>query len=271
VDCLSIRERLAEHALSALPSDDRAVVERHLAWCAGCRKEARELSSAAADLGRSLDPVDPPGGLEDRVVEAVAVASGRRVPRRRQLMAAALVAATFVAVASLGYGTFMAGRVQQADAAAQESAERAREAAEQARENAQALRRLLAELQEARVIPSTARTVQLGPAAGGLSGGGAAVLVDNKAQHYAFVLVAGLPQGGLPYRALLLTEGGDVVAAGVIAALDPASGSIERLIDAGTSLRRVARVEVRDARGRTVLVGTVADPTPSPAVTGSAG
>jgi putative zinc finger protein len=268
MDCLAVRDRLAEHALSTLPADERVWVSRHLDWCAGCRKEAGELVRAATGLGLRLDPAEPPRDLEDRVVEAVATAAGRRVPRRRRLIASALVAATFVAVAGLGFGTYMAGRAQEAEAdrlAAEEAADRARRDEQRI---ARDLERVLRELRESGLIGSGARMVSLAPARAGIEGGGAAVIVDNERQHFAVVLVAGL-EPARRYRALLFTDDGDLLGAGIVGSLDPAAGSGERVIDATGSLEEVTRVVVRDLRGRDVLKGSVAEPTPSPSVTGS--
>ena len=71
MDCTQVRDRLTEHALATLPGDERAFVDRHLEWCAGCRKEAAELEAAAASVGLSLAQSDPPPSLEDRVVDRV--------------------------------------------------------------------------------------------------------------------------------------------------------------------------------------------------------
>ena len=60
------------YALDALPSDERAFFERHLAMCEACRNEVAELSETAARLG-SAAAVTPPPALRDRVLAAANV------------------------------------------------------------------------------------------------------------------------------------------------------------------------------------------------------
>jgi hypothetical protein len=107
VTCAEVREHLSEHALGLLGSEDVREVERHLQWCAGCRKESAELLEGVASLALSIPPVDPPLTLEDEVVDRVGAASGthRRRGRRgfRVLAAMALAAAVF-AGSAVGWG-----------------------------------------------------------------------------------------------------------------------------------------------------------------------
>lgn len=113
--CVEVRDRLTEHALGALGPEESSAVERHLEWCAGCRKESEELMEGQAAVAMSLQPVSPPSSLEQQVVSAVTDAAGTRAPSAaspshrasghhliRNLAVAALAAA-LLAVFSLGW------------------------------------------------------------------------------------------------------------------------------------------------------------------------
>src|SRR6266545_206569 len=123
MDCLDVRDRLADYVLGGCAPEEAAAVRRHLEWCAGCRKELAELEEGVATVGWSLDPVRPPEDLEERVVDAVAEAAGaRRTERRRfRLVTAVAVLATFLAVGAVGWSMAMAGRLGQAQAEAREA------------------------------------------------------------------------------------------------------------------------------------------------------
>ena len=107
-DPLVRHEDVAGYLLGSLTPEERAAFERHLADCASCRHQLRELS-APADLLRRADPgFDLPPGLEAKVARTLERgrpengASPSRSPRgpmwRRPLV---LVAATAAAVATL--------------------------------------------------------------------------------------------------------------------------------------------------------------------------
>jgi hypothetical protein len=254
MDCLSIRDRLAEFALSGLFPEERARVERHLEWCAGCRKEAGGMIRAATGIGLSLEQEEPSAGLEDRVVETVAVAAGRRPPRRRRVAAAVAVAAGITAVAAIGWGGIMTARAERAESQNEQARQAANEARQQALRITEQLQRIAAEL---RVPAEAVRQIQLAPTPGRL-GGGAALVVDASNQHYAVVIVGGLSERSAPYRATLVTQTGERLLVGNITAdrLDR-SGGDTLLGNFDRSLSKVRRIEVTSATGAVVLVGTL--------------
>jgi hypothetical protein len=101
--CVEVRDRLTEHALGVLPPEEAGAVDRHLQWCAGCRKESAELQDGLASMALALTPADPHPSLEHRVVDRVAEAAGRRKPnsrRRGRRLAVVAVAAAVVSLVS---------------------------------------------------------------------------------------------------------------------------------------------------------------------------
>ncbi|MEV5548478.1 anti-sigma factor [Streptomyces sp. NPDC052309] len=94
------------YVLHALPADEEAAFENHLAGCTSCRLEAEQLSGAAVRLGAS-ETSAPPADLRRRVLDRIGtvrqdrpgpVASRRR--RERRLWPA--LAASLAAAAALG-------------------------------------------------------------------------------------------------------------------------------------------------------------------------
>jgi hypothetical protein len=101
--CVEVRDRLTEHALGVLTPEDAGAVDRHLQWCAGCRKESAELQEGLASMTLALPPAEPHPSLEQRVVDRVAEAVGRRKPlprRRGRRLAVVAVAAAVVSLVS---------------------------------------------------------------------------------------------------------------------------------------------------------------------------
>src|SRR3954447_24298930 len=82
MDCVDVRDRLTEYALSLLPAPELEPVERHLTWCAGCRKEAAELSGGAAAAAMAIPQSEPPRALEERIVREIRSATGAAKERR---------------------------------------------------------------------------------------------------------------------------------------------------------------------------------------------
>jgi hypothetical protein len=264
VTCLVVRDRLVERSLAALPPEDAADVERHLAWCAACRKEAAELDRAAATFALTLAPEAPAPGLEDRVVDAVraradqgGVPTGR--PSHRGRLAAASVVAAMVAISALGWGVAMAGRAERAS-------EKASAVTQQ--ENAfSAFKRAIGTS-----VFEPGNHVYLGNLAptGGRAGAGTALtLVSPSIPDIAMVTVAGLAQndaGALPYRVWLIEDDtGNRLPVGTPIgqdALDADGSALEVRRFPNRSLASFRTVEVTDASGEVVLIGSILTETP---------
>ncbi len=253
MNCLGVRERLTEQTLGVLPQAERTVVERHLEWCAACRKEAAELQRAAATLAYSVAPVEPPADLEERVVGAVRSAAGRRrasAPRRSRVAAASVLAA-MLALSGLGWGAVMAGRAERFE-------EQADAAQQQQREAVIRLQEVFADLPGLDPGAIVEVSTLLSPRVLG-GRGDALVLLSPSGDDLAFVLVdglTGLRPGQLPLRVQLVTDGSRRLLLGEIGTLDQAGGGG----DFGTfseDLTDVSAVVVRDARGRILLRGTL--------------
>src|SRR4051794_21965125 len=78
------------YVLGALPEDERAAYEAHLAVCPACRAETDDLTVAAQALPMSAPAMKPPPALKGRIMaeverEAALLGSAgepRREPRR---------------------------------------------------------------------------------------------------------------------------------------------------------------------------------------------
>jgi hypothetical protein len=253
VNCLSVRERLTEQVLGVLPKAERTVLDRHLEWCAACRKEAGELQRAAATLAYSVAPVEPPAELEDRVVNAVRSAAGRRraaAPRRSRVAAAGVLAAT-LALSGLGWGAVMAGRAERFE---QQAAD-ARVQQQLAIANLQEFFNELPGLDpEAIVEVSTLLSPSLQAGRGD-----ALVLLSPSGDDLAFVLVDGLTEvrsAQLPLRVRLVSDDANKFLVGEIRTLDQAGGG-GVFATFHEELDEVSAVVIRDARRRVVLRGTL--------------
>jgi len=268
VNCLLVRDRLVERSLGALSLEDGAAVDRHVAWCAACRKESAELDRAAATLALTLAPEAPAPELEDRVVGAVsATAAGdrgeeQRPPRRGRLAAASVIAA-MIAISALGWGSAMAGR-----------AERFRERATVAERQEEAFSTFKSILIGRAVFAQPENRAYLGilaPTSERAGGGSALTLVSPSITDFAMVTVSGLPpndHGALPYRVWIVdgSTGERFQVGKPIQELD-ADGSANR-VENFADLSAFRTVRVTDASGDVVLSGdvmteaVVASPTP---------
>ena len=258
MNCLSVRERLLERALGGLPGREVGVVDRHLAWCAACRKEYGELERAAGVVPFALAPASPPAELEDRVVEAVrSLSDGRRAvaPRRGRMTVAATVAA-MMAVAGLGWGAVMAGRATRLE----------QQAAAEARLDDRPLADLSDIIGDLPGTDSVSRLADLLPV-GGAEGLGAALTVTSASgtgDDSAIVLVSGLDPQGAPYVVELMSHEGDTLRIGRLRTLDADGGAdVQRIFD-GDDLSVYERVVVLDRRGELRLQGALTEAPVSP-------
>jgi anti-sigma-K factor RskA len=100
------------YALDALPEDDRAEFERHLARCPSCTEEVRGLRETAARLAMSPALIPPPE-MRERVLAAAPRTrqlppagrgplgqAGRRTPLRRRSRSRAALAAGLLTLAA---------------------------------------------------------------------------------------------------------------------------------------------------------------------------
>ena len=265
MNCPAVRDRMPELALGSLPARDTELIDRHLAWCAACRKEAGDLHHAAAVLPFALAPAVPPQELEESVVATVReVVGGRasRAPARRVRSAGAAVVAAMVAVAALGWGAVMAGR-----------ADRLRDQVRAAREARQeAIERFSGFLDDP-LFQDARNDVLLGTLAGppgSPAGGDALALTSPSGKDLAIVSVTGLPPADLsrlPYKVTLESANGGHAMIGKIFELDT-GGSAQIGGEFKRDLSGLTQVVVRDAEGTIVMFGTLvlraAVPTPSP-------
>lgn len=62
---------LALHAMGVLQGPELAALEQHLATCAPCRSELEQLRADSALLAFAVEPVAPPAGAKQRLLDAV--------------------------------------------------------------------------------------------------------------------------------------------------------------------------------------------------------
>ena len=73
-----LRELSGGYALGVLDEPDRQAFEAHLATCAACTAEVRDLTEVAATLALDLPQIDPPPALRERVLRAAGGADRSR-------------------------------------------------------------------------------------------------------------------------------------------------------------------------------------------------
>ncbi|HSL11649.1 MAG TPA: zf-HC2 domain-containing protein [Actinomycetota bacterium] len=264
MNCATARDRLSEHALGVVGGREADALDRHLEWCAACRKEARDLGRAAAVLPYALAPAEPSAELEDRIVDAVRVAAGGgrpvAAPRRSRLATVAVLAAA-MAVSGLGWGAVMAGRASRAEESAEAAAVRSQRAIFRFSEVFDGLEFADSDVQLGLLVPT-----EIG---GGASGTAATVVVPG-ANDTVLVVMSGLvAEGDAPYTVALRGGPEDSLVVGVVpSALIATDGTAEFAATPVDDLRRFDRVVVTNTHGDVVLRGAlearVPVPSPSP-------
>lgn len=242
--CAAVREHLAEHALGTLRREVAADVRRHVAWCAGCRKEAEDLADGAAAVGLLLGREEPPPRLEDRVVAAVTGAAGHG--RRRRMLARSLAGAAAVSVALAGLAGGWAVAMRQRMAVLTEAGGSAVSRVDRFE---QPLRDILGSA-EGRLLSG-----RLQAAGADTPGSGRAVVFDSPSgADWVLLVVGGLPEDH-QYRAFI--EGpGWRRPLGRLWPSAPGELAGYRVYE-GTDLRGATGVTVLDADGATVLWGSL--------------
>jgi hypothetical protein len=247
--CLEVRERLTEYAVSTLPEDELREVERHLDWCAACRKEARELREGAAMAGMSLPPSELPSSLEDRVVQRVRSAARVRPAgtRRTAVRRTLTILAAVVGLVGMGTAGVLFAQRQTAE-------DRLLRSEQQARQIAERLESFISGLPRESRQPRALAQATLRSPSGGLGGGGALRISSPTREDIALVTVGGLASSAAPYKVWLKGVSGASLFVGNISQLDT-SGAGSTTREYPDDLRLYRYVEVRDASNRLVLRG----------------
>ena len=253
MNCAAARDLLPEHALG-VAGDQARPLEEHLAWCAACRKESRDLQAAAATLAFAPAPTELPQELQAAVLARLGAATGTGVnARSRMRRGGTVLVAASVAVAVLGAGAVFASRSPSVDPVVRAS--RQVDAIE-------AFREVIAGSEFADVQTRASIGVLM-PADGRSGSGSAMAIVGPTILDRAMVVVSGLPERpeALPYDVWLADAEGDFVFLGDAEALDSNGGfTVAQIVDA--DLRGFVNVIVRDRSGRVALRGTLADEAP---------
>lgn len=105
--CTKVTRSLPALLAGELPADEARELERHLAFCPGCR-EARAALEADSRLLCELDTPEPGPWLTGRVMAAVRAAS-RRAGRPAWVRALAAAGTVLLVAAGVWFGTTLGG------------------------------------------------------------------------------------------------------------------------------------------------------------------
>jgi len=254
MNCASVRDLLPEHALGIVNGEAHAI-DRHLAGCAACRKEARDLQGAAATLAFALAPASPRSGLADDVSGAVKAAAGSPRRARSARRATTVLLAATVAMAGVLGGAAIARREPSEVVVAEARADAERDA--------------IADF-VSQALDDEGTVASLGVLRGveqGVGGGTAVSVVAPDALDQVLVVANGL-EGGTRYTVELVDGDGRFAQVGVPSQTDGGGGFTVGMVTA-RDLTHFVNVLVRDASGEVVMRGTLREelppPTPAPA------
>jgi anti-sigma-K factor RskA len=115
-----LRSQIGAFALGALTPAEQAEVRAHLAVCDECAAEARALQPAVDAIAWSVEPVDPPAVVRQRILASIATpavvtpaATRSKVTGPRSLAPWLAAAASLALAVALGaYASQLRGRVQ---------------------------------------------------------------------------------------------------------------------------------------------------------------
>ncbi len=257
MNCMVVRERLAEFSLDVLSPSDASDVERHLETCAGCRKEVEDLREGAAAVAFDLPTVAPPPALGARVIGKVVRATGGR-PRVRTRRAWRVAGALGLAAAVLA-----AGALAQAVHTRDMQLKQAQAAVAEQSKHVNSLAKLIERLRSQELLNGNVYGAEFSPAPA-VSGSGSAVIVDrHNGEDSLFLLINIAPPVKQPLRAVL-EEAGDTVAGVSLVELPGGGYGLKDSIRFfEKELSGVSTIVVTDKTGKTLLVGAVTlEPSP---------
>src|SRR5215468_3558709 len=96
-----LRGQLGAFVLGALAPAEEAEVRAHLAGCDECAEEARALRPVVDALAWSVEPVDPPAAVRERILLSIAGPAAGPVARPVSVAARPSVLPWLAAAASL--------------------------------------------------------------------------------------------------------------------------------------------------------------------------
>ncbi|MFN2590803.1 MAG: anti-sigma factor, partial [Actinomycetota bacterium] len=247
MNCVDVRDRLTEHALGVLDQDEVWQIERHLEWCAGCRKESQELLEGAEAVGVSLSPAPPRPALEERVVHGVLTAAGRRPRAGRRtvrVLTAATLAAALLAFGAVGWG--FAERRKALDTQAQ---------VEQALTTKEGLANLVATFQTDLRTKGTVYQANLYPGLGRQPAGTAVVFAapGNRGGFALVRVVTRLAPAAGPYSVVLSDRDGHTLRPGILELRPEERDLIMANTELAADLTRPSSIDLNHLTGLTVV------------------